>query len=768
MRKLNGIAKRSIGAFGFVTLLSTGLVAGSAVKVIASQEEQYPMQNGTFIFDNTYTSLEVEHDGFVKRSWNSEYTLDSGGRTYALGEKTVGYSPASNQVEIFGGGYLLSEDGTVNTLKRYYGTENLTQTSFIKLDDDKFVICGDSITSDDGNLSTEKYVYVVMDKAGNARIMNHLINVKVLGDASISTGNLKLNLGEQTLDFAGNYLELDWVKNYIGEGGEVYDLFIRGGDGGRGGSGGIGGIGGAGGMGGTGGYGGYGGTGGRGGSGGIGGIGGMGGTGGPGGTGGTGGTGGDGGKGGPGGMGGSGGVGNGGSGITEEMMELMTDMYIRRADGSRNSVTCHFNIYDPFNYLGSAQFILWKTSENITDLTEWEDGSVLTTMAASAGDTEITFHDLEPNEDYTIVLGFINEDGVFEERDRITASTRNYESTIAITTIREDSYDYELHLDPAMENISSVSIQFNDANDVERWTSQQEFELMMSESGYTGTKNYGDESSNVDGSGALSAIEKFQITVKVTYEGNSTPITVAKTTVANPFFAGTSGNSISAASLNEMMKEVNTLRKQVKLLSEELGLEEEAEEEDEKESAEKENKGQSESGKDQTSSGSQGSAGSQTSAGNQGSAGNQENGGTQAAAESQESTEDQISAGSQDSQAGQGKEENQASSGAAQDGKATAEKDEGIKISTQAGTPSESAGESEKISETGAESTTADTVSKNLIFDTKTTAEIRAEMKAREAVESRREVTEQPDEEEKDGEETGAETEAEKEPDSEA
>ena len=84
MRKLNGIARRSIGAFGFVTLLSTGLVAGSAVKVIASQEEQYPMQNGNFIFDNTYTNLEVVHDGAVKRSWNSEYTLESGGRTYAL------------------------------------------------------------------------------------------------------------------------------------------------------------------------------------------------------------------------------------------------------------------------------------------------------------------------------------------------------------------------------------------------------------------------------------------------------------------------------------------------------------------------------------------------------------------------------------------------------------------------------------------------------------------------------------------------------------
>lgn len=585
MRKLNSFARRSIGIFGFTSLLSTSLVAGSAVKVIASQEEQYPVQDGTIIFDNTYTGMEVQHAGYVRKSWNSEYTLDSGGRTYALGEKTVGYSPTSNQVEVYGGGYLLNEDGTVNTLKRYYEADNLNHTSFIKLDDNKFLICGDSITTGDGNLETEKYVYVVMDKAGNARIMNHLINVKVLGDTTISTGNLTLDLNEQTLEFAGNYLDLEWVKNYMGSGGEVYDLFVRGGNGGRGGTGGsgglggsggiggIGGIGGAGGLGGSGGLGGAGGLGGSGGLGGAGGLGGRGGSGGIGGSGGTGGAGGAGGIGGAGGPGGTGGAGSsggaGGSGITEEMMELMTDMYIRRADASRNSITCHFSIYDPFNYMGSAEFILWKTSENITDLSEWEDSSVLTAMAASAGDNELTFYDLDPNEDYTISLGFINEDGKYQEKDRITASTKSFESSIEITTVRDDSYDYVLHLDPQMEKINTVTIQY-DVNDKETWTSSQAFEIMMSEDGFEGTKSYGSAAE-------MASLEKIQVTVNVTYKGSSVsvPVTVAKATVNNPFYSTTAGTT--GASLTSMMQEVSALRRQVALLSEELGLQEEVE-----------------------------------------------------------------------------------------------------------------------------------------------------------------------------------------------
>ena len=285
--------------------------------------------------------------------------------------------------------------------------------------------------------------------------------------------------------------------------------------------------------------------------------------------GGAGGAGGIGGAGGPGGTGGAGSSGGaGGSGITEEMMELMTDMYIRRADASRNSITCHFSIYDPFNYMGSAEFILWKTSENITDLSEWEDSSVLTAMAASAGDNELTFYDLEPNEDYTISLGFINEDGKYQEKDRITASTKSFESSIEITTVRDDSYDYVLHLDPQMEKINTVTIQYNDATDKETWTSSQEFEIMMSEDGFEGTKSYGS-------SAEMASLEKIQVTVNVTYKGSTVPVTVAKVTVNNPFYSTTAGTS--GASLTSMMQEVSALRRQVALLSEELGLQEEVE-----------------------------------------------------------------------------------------------------------------------------------------------------------------------------------------------
>ncbi len=527
MRKLNGMARRSIWGFGVVTVIAAGLVLGSAVRVIAAQEESYETPAGSYVFDNTYTCLETEQEGFIKRSWNSEYILESNGKEYALGARTVGYAPASNEVKIYGGGYLFKEDGTVSTLERYYGIGSQNETSFVKLDDNKFLISGENIVSEDGNLSTEKYIYVVLDKAGNARVMNHLLNVKVLGETTLSTGNLRLNLEEKALDFGGNYLQLDEVRGFIGKGGEVYDLFIRGGDGGAGGMGGIGGIGG---------------------------------------TGGAGGAGGIGGEGGPGGIGGMGGIGGtGGTGVSDEMLQLMTDMYIRRADTSCHSITCQFGIYDPFNYLGAAEFLMWKTGE-ITDLKDLMNDSEqykkLQYMSASAGDTELTFSDLEPGTSYTISLGYINSEGIYQERDRLSVQTDLYRCSIQITEIREEMFKYVLNLDPEMENINKVELWVDEARTTEWFsgTHNQLIAMMMQENGLEGSQEH------LGGYASNGNVLEVEVRVAI---GNGPVEKVAAATVITPEYGEPiTGN---AASFEALQQELEYLKSKVNSLDGGMG-----------------------------------------------------------------------------------------------------------------------------------------------------------------------------------------------------
>lgn len=517
MRKLNSLVTKSIIIFAALVFASTAMIVASAVKVIMDKDESYTLAAGDLIYDNTYTQLELEQNATVKRSYNSDYTLETGGKTYALGEKTVSYTSSDRAVEVYGGGYLMKNDGSVTTLGKYYQTENLNENSFIKMDDNIFVVCGPSIQTDDGTIKTKDYLFVVLDKAGNARLMNNEINVKVLGDSVVNAGALSLNLKDKTLNFGGNLLDLDTVSNYLSASGQLFEYTIRGGNGGIGGTGG---------------------TGGTGGNGGVGGIGGVGGNGGKGGTGGS------------GGVGGTGGTGSAGqsSGINDELMILLSDLYIRRADSTANTLTVDYSLYDPFNYLGTAQFYIWESDKYTYDPIQTEDFSKLDSLTGSNAENQLTFHDLKPNTAYTIVSGYIDENGEFIEKDRISTSTTAYHCSVVITNVSSKGYDFTVYLDQQLDlsEIAAVRMFFDgDTSDTnaETITSTSVIGVAMTENGYSSSNSYGK-----DAEFAQQEILNVRVNIQMKDGSRSD---VAQISVHNPYYGvqtGASSNSVSSYS----------------------------------------------------------------------------------------------------------------------------------------------------------------------------------------------------------------------------
>ena len=219
--------------------------------------------------------------------------VDSSDKEHNLGRQTVVYEPGSGNLTIWGGGYRFREDGRVDRLDSRYQISDLSEPGFFKLSDRKYLMTGEGINDDKGNVRTQDWAYLVADKSGNVQVMNETLALKVLDANYFATGSLKFVIKEESLDMGLNRVvdlanvmgSLQVVEDPFNLGKKYYAYTIRGGDGGDGGAGGTGGIGG------------------------IGGMGGIGGTGGDGGTGGTGGTGGNGGMGGAGGAGGTGGAG---------------------------------------------------------------------------------------------------------------------------------------------------------------------------------------------------------------------------------------------------------------------------------------------------------------------------------------------------------------------------------------------------------------------------------------------------------------------------
>ena len=393
--------------------------------------------------------------------WDKLYTLAVNSDKKTLGKQTVVYEPTSSAVKIFGSGYRLYPDGTVSMLDNYTQVSNLNETGFFKLSDRKYLITGSRIWDNVGLVDTSNYLFISLDDAGNARLLNDTMNVVAVEEGmTLYSDGLEFVLSSQTATIGDHQIDLTSILGGIaglgegsssktGTGGEVYDITVRGGNGGNGGTGGTGGTGG---------------------------IGGMGGTGGSGGTGGTGGTGGIGGIGGTGGTGVSGGTG----GITAAGR---TYMVLKSVSSDAMSLDISYQIADPFGNYGVGYLLVYDAAAGLGNYNDTQ----AYTMPISLDDTSIHITEytsgmsqdengnlvpvksaIQPNKQYTIEIGYYSsedENAPYKYIDIMRANTVNVTSSLKVTQLELQNINAQIGLDTdtAMNSVWVKVIQEDDS-----------------------------------------------------------------------------------------------------------------------------------------------------------------------------------------------------------------------------------------------------------------------------------------------------------------
>lgn len=251
-RKLSSKVKKSFGIFSGVVLAGMGGMGGAVVRAAGTVSDQYAMEIGSLVYDNAYSRINLEGNGEVRRELNGNWNLKvDGGEKYDLGKKTVAYEPQSGSLKVFGGGWQFKEDGTVVKLSNFEEIP-LTESGFIKLSDRKYVLVGDDIHDASGKVTADGFLYIIADKAGNAHMMNDVMNVTSMDEMILNEGDFQYNIAEETLALGENVVDLQSVMSALNVvedpfnlGRKKYAYTIRGGNGGAGGKGGAGGNGGS-------------------------------------------------------------------------------------------------------------------------------------------------------------------------------------------------------------------------------------------------------------------------------------------------------------------------------------------------------------------------------------------------------------------------------------------------------------------------------------------------------------------------------------------
>jgi hypothetical protein len=214
MRKLTKGNKTSFGIFTVVVIFIVVLFVFGIYQMMNSERYEYEVMKNSFVYDETYNLIEVTNDTTLSRKWNGRYYLKSTDHTYQtpLGLETVIYQADEKKLQLYGSIYQVFRNGDVNQLKNRTEVAKTSSPSFYKLSDRRYLMVGGRIKNEAGTFTTAQYLLVVIDKSGNALLVNNEYNIKTIQPIVLTTEDWKFDVANEQLQIGNNSINLKKIK----------------------------------------------------------------------------------------------------------------------------------------------------------------------------------------------------------------------------------------------------------------------------------------------------------------------------------------------------------------------------------------------------------------------------------------------------------------------------------------------------------------------------------------------------------------------------
>lgn len=115
--------------------------------------------------------------------------------------------------------YRIYMDGAVSKLSQNNTISRISEDQFYKLGDRKYMVVGNTIVNQTGALSTQNYLLILLDKAGNTYLLNNELNSKTINPMIIRTQTFEFDVANEKLIYQGNEIDLKKVigstNNYV-------------------------------------------------------------------------------------------------------------------------------------------------------------------------------------------------------------------------------------------------------------------------------------------------------------------------------------------------------------------------------------------------------------------------------------------------------------------------------------------------------------------------------------------------------------------------
>ena len=222
MRKLSSGNKLNFIMFAFIVLVIMVIMLGVLTKGLKNVQEKYQVTKNVCIYDDKYNYINLEGDAEISKKWTNNYYLKENDtkKEYKLGNYSVVYNKSKKSLDLFGTFYKVIKGGNVEKITEHNAINNIQESKFYKIADRKYLIISKVIKNNSESLSTFNYLMVILDKSGNALLLNDDMNVKTINQMIINTDSFKFDVANEKLYFNEEEINL---KKIIGSSNEYVE-----------------------------------------------------------------------------------------------------------------------------------------------------------------------------------------------------------------------------------------------------------------------------------------------------------------------------------------------------------------------------------------------------------------------------------------------------------------------------------------------------------------------------------------------------------------
>ena len=202
--------------FALLLIIILGLFIYFLVAYIKLDKNVYNIEEGSVLYTDTLQYIKIDKKARIEEKINGIYYLyETEGletKKYKLGKSVIVSKSDNSYIDLYGKAYQVLTNGNIVKYVKNNKVAKANPSKIFKLDDRKYLMVDSNIVSkNDSIINTKGYLYVEIDKNGNATFANDKLSFKTINPIILSGAQFEFDIANEKLKYDKEEIDLKTI-----------------------------------------------------------------------------------------------------------------------------------------------------------------------------------------------------------------------------------------------------------------------------------------------------------------------------------------------------------------------------------------------------------------------------------------------------------------------------------------------------------------------------------------------------------------------------